>query len=124
MTASGQPNTLTITTPLNGSARITGQIGNTAGKVVGGIGGAIGGLIGGGSVGKQIDNFAVKSPRSAQRFPRQRGGDVAPADHVIVADRAEPRRPARFRRHRHQHCRHQGQPRERDQAGARSARQQ
>jgi len=59
--ATGQSNTLTITTPLNGSIRITGQIGNAAGKVVGGIGGAIGGLIGGGTVGKQIDNLAQKT---------------------------------------------------------------
>jgi len=59
--ATGQSNTLTITTPLNGSIRITGQIGNAAGKVVGGIGGAIGGLIGGGNVGKQIDNLAQKT---------------------------------------------------------------
>ena len=59
--ATGQSNTLTITTPLNGSIRITGQIGNAAGKVVGSIGGAIGGLIGGGNVGKQIDNLAQKT---------------------------------------------------------------
>lgn len=61
MYATGQPGTLTITTPLNGNIRITGQIGSTAGKVVGGIGGAIGGLIGGGAVGKQIDNLAMKT---------------------------------------------------------------
>jgi hypothetical protein len=61
MYATSQPNTLTITTPLNGNIRITGQIGNTAGKLVGGIGGTIGGLIGGGSVGKQIDNLAMKT---------------------------------------------------------------
>ena len=36
MSASGQPGTLTVTTPLNGSIRITGQVGNTAGKAVGG----------------------------------------------------------------------------------------
>jgi hypothetical protein len=61
MYATGQSNILTITTPLNGTIRITGQIGNAAGKVVGGIGGAIGGLIGGGNVGKQIDNLAQKT---------------------------------------------------------------
>jgi hypothetical protein len=61
MSASGQPGTLTITTPLNGSIRITGQVGNTAGKTVGGIGGAIGGLLGSGAVGKQIEDLAVKS---------------------------------------------------------------
>ncbi len=61
MYATGQSNTLTITTPLNGSIRITGQIGNTAGKMVGGLGGTIGGLIGGGAVGKQIDNLAGKT---------------------------------------------------------------
>jgi Domain of unknown function (DUF4403) len=61
MVASGQPNTLTITTPLNGSVRITGQIGNTAGKAVGGIGNAIGNLLGGNAVGKQIEDLAVKT---------------------------------------------------------------
>jgi Domain of unknown function (DUF4403) len=61
MVTSGQPNTLTITTPLNGSVRITGQIGNTAGKAVGGIGNAIGNLLGGGAVGKQIEDLAVKT---------------------------------------------------------------
>src|SRR5262245_50051659 len=61
MVASGQPNTLTITTPLNGSVRISGQIGNTAGKAVGGIGNAIGNLLGGSAVGKQIEDLAVKT---------------------------------------------------------------
>src|SRR5262245_36515878 len=61
MVASGQPNTLTITTPLNGSVRVTGQIGNTAGKAVGGIGNAIGNLLGGSAVGKQIEDLAVKT---------------------------------------------------------------
>ena len=59
--ATGQPNVLTITTPLNGVMRITGQIGNTAGKAVGGVGNAIGNLIGGGAVGKQIEDIAVKT---------------------------------------------------------------
>ena len=61
MYATGQPGTLTVTTPLNGSLRVTGQIGNTAGKLAGGIGGSIGGLIGGGAVGKQIDSIAGKA---------------------------------------------------------------
>jgi hypothetical protein len=61
MSASGQAGTLTVTTPLNGSIRITGQVGNTAGKAVGGIGGAIGNLLGSGEVGKQIENLAVKT---------------------------------------------------------------
>ena len=61
MSTDGQQNTLTIITPLNGTVRITGQIGNTAGKAVGGIGGAIGNLIGGNVVGKQIEDLAVKT---------------------------------------------------------------
>ena len=59
--ASGQPNTLTITAPLNGSVRISGQIGSTAGKAVGGIGNAIGSLLGSNAVGKQIEDLAVKT---------------------------------------------------------------
>src|SRR5262245_62938831 len=35
--------------------------GQTAGKVGGGIGGAIGDLIGGNALGRQVDNFAVKT---------------------------------------------------------------
>jgi Domain of unknown function (DUF4403) len=61
MSVSGQSNTLSIITPLNGSVRITGQIGATAGRVVGGIGGALGDLIGGNALGKQVDNFAAKT---------------------------------------------------------------
>src|SRR5690242_2908880 len=54
MSASGQPGVLTVNTPLNGSLRITGQIGSSAGKAVGGLGGTIGGLLGGNALGKQI----------------------------------------------------------------------
>ena len=61
MSVSGQSNTLSIITPLNGSVRITGQIGATAGKVVGGIGGALGDLIGGNALGRQVDNLATKT---------------------------------------------------------------
>jgi len=61
MFATGQPNMLTITTPLNGVMSITGQIGSTAGKTVGGVGNAIGNLIGGSAVGKQIEDLAVKT---------------------------------------------------------------
>jgi hypothetical protein len=57
----GQAGALTIITPMNGTIRVTGQIGNTAGKAVGGIGGAIGDLIGGGAVGKQIETLATKA---------------------------------------------------------------
>src|SRR5690349_16854707 len=41
MSASGQPGALTVNTPLNGSIRITGQIGTSAGRAVGGLGGSI-----------------------------------------------------------------------------------
>ncbi len=61
MTTAGQAGTLTVTTPLNGSIRITGQVGNTAGKAVGGIGGAIGNLLGNNDVGKQIETLAMKT---------------------------------------------------------------
>lgn len=61
MSATVQSNALTITTPLTGSVRITGQIGNTAGKAVSGIGDAIGNLISVGAVDKQIEGLAVKT---------------------------------------------------------------
>ena len=86
--ATGQSNTMTIVTPLNGSVRITGQIGTTAGKVVGGIGGAIGGLIGGNAVGKQIDNLAVKTLDQRSDF---RGNVIVTARPQITASwRIEP----------------------------------
>jgi hypothetical protein len=61
MSASGQPGLLTVNTPLNGSLRITGQIGTGAGQVVGGLGGTIGGLLGGNALGKQIGDIAGKA---------------------------------------------------------------
>jgi hypothetical protein len=61
MYATGQSNTLTIMTPVSGSIRITGQIGNAAGKAVGSVGGAIGNLLGSNAVGKQIDSLAMKT---------------------------------------------------------------
>ena len=85
---SSQSNTMSIVTPLNGTVRITGQIGNTAGKVVGGIGGAIGGLIGGNAVGKQIDNLAVKTLDQHSDF---RGNVIVNARPQITASwRIEP----------------------------------
>jgi hypothetical protein len=88
MAASGQPGTLTVTTPLNGSIRITGQVGNTAGKAVGGIGGAIGNLLGSGEVGKQIENLAVKTLDQRSDF---RGNVVVTSRPKITASwRIEP----------------------------------
>src|SRR3974390_274632 len=61
MSASGQqPDTLIITTPLNGSIQITGQIGNVADKTVGVIGGTLGGLVGS-TLNKQVGNFGLKA---------------------------------------------------------------
>ena len=84
MSTNGQPNTLTIITPLNGTVRITGQIGNTAGKAVGGIGGAIGNLIGGNVVGKQIEDLAVKT--LDQRTDFRGNVVVTSAADAIMAD--------------------------------------
>ena len=64
----GQAGALTIITPMNGTIRVTGQIGNTAGKAVGGIGGAIGDLIGGGAVGEQIELLPPRRSISAPIF--------------------------------------------------------
>jgi Domain of unknown function (DUF4403) len=61
MSASGQPGVLTVNTPLNGSLRITGQIGAGAGKTTGGLGGTIGGLLGGGALGKQLGDITGKA---------------------------------------------------------------
>ena len=63
MSASGQPGVLTVNTPLNGSLRITGQLGQTSGMAVGGRGGlgGIGGLLGGSDVGRQIGGIAGKA---------------------------------------------------------------
>jgi uncharacterized protein DUF4403 len=88
MAASGQAGTLTVTTPLNGSIRITGQVGNTAGKAAGGIGGAIGNLLGNGEVGKQSENLAVKALDQRSDF---RGNVVVTSRPQITASwRIEP----------------------------------
>ena len=92
----GQPNRLTITTPLNGSVRITGQIGNTAGKAAGGIGGVIGNLIGGNAVGKQIEDLAVKTLDQRTDFRRQCGGDIEATADTVMARWNQSHRPARF----------------------------
>jgi uncharacterized protein DUF4403 len=72
MSATGQSNTLTIATPINGSVRITGKIGNTAGntagKAAGGISDAIGNLISIGAVDKQIEDLAGKTPDQRTDF--------------------------------------------------------
>ena len=88
MAASGQTGTLTVTTPLNGTIRITGQAGNSAGKAVGGIGGAIGNLLGNGEVGKQIENLAVKTLDQRSDF---RGNVVVTSrPQITAAWRIEP----------------------------------
>jgi Domain of unknown function (DUF4403) len=61
MSASGQPGVLTVTTPLNGKLRITGQIGHAAGLAVGGLGSSLGGLLGGSDLGTQIGGIAGKA---------------------------------------------------------------
>jgi Domain of unknown function (DUF4403) len=61
MSASGQPGVLTVTTPLNGKLRITGQIGHASGAAVGGLGGSIAGLLGGSDLGRQIGEIAGKA---------------------------------------------------------------
>src|SRR5262245_65492223 len=88
MYATGQPGTLTVTTPLSGSLRVTGQIGNTAAKVAGGIGGSIGGLIGGGAVGKQIDSLAGKTLDQRTDFR----GNVIVTSRPQLTSRSEERR--------------------------------
>ena len=123
MSTDGQQNTLTIITPLNGTVRITGQIGNTAGKAVGGIGGAIGNLIGGNVVGKQIEDLAVKTLDQRTDF---RGNVVVTSRPQLTPSwRLSPTSPAgSIWATPAPHCRRQGQSRQRDQGGARSNRQQ
>ncbi|HEY2754911.1 MAG TPA: DUF4403 family protein [Pseudolabrys sp.] len=46
MSVTGKPNELTVTTPINGNLKITGQIAGQAGNIVGGIGGLLNGALG------------------------------------------------------------------------------
>src|SRR6476620_11643274 len=55
----GRPENLTITTPLNGTFRLTGQIGAQIGNQVGNITGALGGLLNE-QLGKQMGNLTGK----------------------------------------------------------------
>ena len=56
----GRPESLTITTPLNGTFRLTGQIGAQIGNQVGNITGALGGLLNE-QLGKQMGNLTGKA---------------------------------------------------------------
>jgi hypothetical protein len=59
MQVTGQPDTLTITTPLNGAVHLTGQVGTVAGKTVSGLGRSIGSLLGD-KVGQTVGDLAGK----------------------------------------------------------------
>ncbi len=61
MSASGQAGILTVTTPLNGTLRITGQIGEASSTALSGLAGNIGGLLGGSNLGRQIGGIVGKT---------------------------------------------------------------
>ena len=56
LTLAGRPENLSIVTPLNGTFRLTGQIGAQVGQAVGGITGALGGVVNE-QLGKQMGNL-------------------------------------------------------------------
>jgi hypothetical protein len=60
LTVSGRPEGLSVTAPLNGAFRLTGQIGAQVGNTVGQVAGALGGLLGD-SVGQQMQNLTGRA---------------------------------------------------------------
>ena len=114
----GTANGLNISTTLNGSLRVTGQLATP---------------------GRQPHRCARRPARQqarrrsaeaddararpARRHPRQRGGDVAAGAAADLADRAQSLRPGLARRRRHAGRRHQAQRLQRSEAAARQDRQ-
>jgi len=60
ITVAGRTEALTISTPINGTLRVTGQIGTQAASVGGAVGGALGGLLNG-NLGQGLQNLAGKT---------------------------------------------------------------
>jgi hypothetical protein len=90
MAVTGDKGALTVTTPLNGSIRITGKLGAETGR---GLGGALGGLLGG-NVGRQIENFAGKALDQRSDFRGSIATSARPA--LTAAWRLEPNLAARL----------------------------
>ena len=87
---SGASTGLNITTTLNGSLRVTGQLANTGGNLTGAVGGLLGSKFGG-----EVQKLTTKRARPARRHPRQRRGHGQARAAVELADRAQPVRPRR-----------------------------
>jgi hypothetical protein len=84
MAVSGQNRTLTVTAPLTGSVKITGQLGAQTGQAVGD---AIGNLLGG-SFGRQVGDLTQRALNQTQQF---RGDVVVTARPTLKPDwRLEP----------------------------------
>ena len=66
---SGAATGLNITTALNGSLRVTGQLANTGGNLTGAVGSLLGSKFGG-----EVQKLTVEGARPARRHPRQRRG--------------------------------------------------
>ena len=60
ITVAGRTEALTISTPINGTLRVTGQLGTQAASVGGAVGGALGGLLNG-NLGQGLQNLAGKT---------------------------------------------------------------
>ena len=83
---------LTVMAPLNGTFRLTGQIGAQVGNQVGNITGALGGLLNE-QLGKQVGSL---TGRALDQRADVRGNvtlDRAARDHAELAARAQPHRP-------------------------------
>lgn len=81
LAVTGGNDTLTLTTPLDGNIRISGETNNQASRALGSLGGAIGGLLGD-NVGKQFETYANKVLDQNNKF---RGTVVATAHPALTA---------------------------------------
>ena len=82
LAVSGRPDALTVVAPLNGTFRLTGQIGAQVGNITSQLGGLLGG-----AAGEQLGNCRAPA-RSARRHPRQRHAQCAARNPAELA--AEP----------------------------------
>ena len=95
LAVNGAATGLNISTTLNGSLRVTGQIANQGGNLTGALGGLLGNKLGG-----EVQKLDHARARPARRHPRQRHGEFAAGAVADLADRAEPQRQCRARRRR------------------------
>ncbi|MGY4415650.1 hypothetical protein ACVWW4_007386 [Bradyrhizobium sp. LB7.1] len=105
MSAAGDKDVLTISTPLNGKLNVTGSLSS---KATGALGEALGSVLGGDAA-KRIGAVNIKNLNASAEIKGQCGRHLATEARGQLAPRAQSRRPGQSRRHQPQRRRRQGQ---------------